>query len=97
MRRTTAILVTALVACALGQDYILKSCVIDEGGSQTASSGYVAKLSFGQPIASNAITSSGYSAILGFWRPGLLPPIDQGRDDPATAVKDLEVHFRLSR
>ena len=70
MRKLTAVLVMVLAACALGQDYILKSCVIDEGGSQTASSGYVARLSFGQPIASNTITSSGFRAILGFWHPG---------------------------
>jgi len=69
MRRFTAVLVLALVACAIGQDYILKSCVIDEGGSQTASSNYIARLSFGQPIASNGITSTGFHAILGFWHP----------------------------
>jgi hypothetical protein len=69
MRRLTAVLVMVLAACALGQDYILKSCVIDEGGKQVTSSGYTAKLSFAQPIASNTITSSGYNAVLGFWNP----------------------------
>jgi len=77
MRKLTAVLVMVLAACALGQDYILKSCVIDEGGSQTASSGYVARLSFGQPIASNTITSSGFHAILGFWHPGFVPGVQE--------------------
>ena len=93
MRRTTAILVTVLVACALGQDYILNSCVIDEGGSQTSSSGYLARLSFGQPIASNAITSSGFRATLGFWYPGLLI----GVREPAANGATLRPVFALGQ
>jgi hypothetical protein len=67
-----AVLVLALVAGAFGQNYILKTCVIDAGGSPAGSAGYAARLSFGQQIASNAITSAGYNAILGFWHPGLV-------------------------
>jgi len=72
MRRLTAVLAFALVAGALGQNYILRTCVIDAGGRQAASSSYRAGISFGQPVASDVITSSSYNAILGFWHPGLL-------------------------
>src|SRR5512137_2532204 len=72
MRRLAPVLVIALAACALGQDYILRSRVIDEGGRSTASAGYAARLSFGQPIASNTITSASFRAILGFWHPDLM-------------------------
>jgi hypothetical protein len=79
------LLVVVLAACALGQDYILKNCVIDEGGNQVTSSGYTAKLSFGQPIASNTIASSGFHAILGFWHPGLVPGIQEPEVNTMTA------------
>ena len=84
MCRVTTILVAALVACAVGQDYTLKSCVIDEGGSQTASSGFIARLSFGQPVASNAVTSGGIRAILGFWHPGFMTGVREPVVNTAT-------------
>ncbi len=77
MRRLAALLAIALVAGAFGQSYVLKTCVIDEGGSPVASAGYAARLSLAQPIASNHITSAGYNAILGFWHPGLVPGIQE--------------------
>jgi hypothetical protein len=92
MRRLTAILVIALVAGALGQSYVLKTCVIDAGGRQAASSSYRAGISFGQPVASDVITSSSYNAILGFWHPGLLI----GVREPAVNAA-LEPSFALGQ
>jgi len=82
MRRLISFLAFALVAGAVGQDYVLRSCVIDAGGSKTASGSYVARLSFSQQIASNTITGSGYNGILGFWHPGLVV----GVREPAAGV-----------
>ena len=73
----TVVLVMVLAACALAQDYVLKGWVIDEGGKPVTSSGYAANLSFGQPIASNEITSSGYHAVLGFWHAPFVPGIEE--------------------
>jgi len=49
------------------QSYILKSVVVDGGGTRLASSGYACGLSVGQPVASFWLGGSGYRAMLGFW------------------------------
>jgi hypothetical protein len=49
------------------QNYINKSIVLDAGGNKLSSSGYNMNLSFGQPIASNTLSSSNYGVVFGFY------------------------------
>jgi hypothetical protein len=71
------ILIITTISITSAQTYFLKSVVLDAGGKKTTSSGYISNLSFGQPFASNVISSSSYRAVLGFWHPpygGPYPP-----------------------
>jgi hypothetical protein len=62
-----AITLLALAATALGQNYVLKAVVLDDGGAPAQSAGYRASFSTGQTVASGWLQSPSYRAVLGFW------------------------------
>ena len=90
MRALVSFLV--LAGAALGQDYILKSVVVDEAGACLQSSSYRAGFSAGQAVASDWLASTTFRAVLGFWNGPYTPPgVAGGSPNPSVARLSMEV------
>lgn len=81
MVRLSIIFLLVMTYCH-GQNYFLKTQILNEGGQKITSNGYIVNLSFGQPIAYGKLTNSNYRAYLGFLRVpnndrGVYPGIEQ--------------------
>ncbi len=82
------------VGFSLGQVYDLKNDVLDDGGTKLTSSGYVVRGSFGQPTIGK-ISSSGYTAIIGFWHSPYAPPT--GVEEELLVPRPVPAVFSLSQ
>jgi len=93
----------ALIACltllgaALGQNYILKSVVVDEAGSPLQSASYRADFSAGQTVASSWLASTTFRAVLGFWHGPYASGGIEGQPPPVTERMSLAVSPSLVR
>ena len=69
------------ITVSFSQTYILKSYVIDDGGAAKAtSSGYIMGGSISQSFIGK-LTSSGYTAYVGYWTPGNTSPGIEEREN----------------
>jgi hypothetical protein len=75
--RLAGILVFAGLSVAQG--YVLRSVVVDGGGTRLESASHSCGLSFGQPVASFWLASDSFKGMLGFW------PHPYGGSIPAVA------------
>jgi len=56
------------IAASTAQTYYLKTVVLDAGGKSINGTNYKMNLSFGQPMASNIVSSTNLRCVLGFYR-----------------------------
>lgn len=90
MMRTIGILLT-LAAAAFGQNYVLKSVVIDAAGAPLQSANLRANLSAGQTAASNWLASTTFRAVLGFWHGQYSAGVTEEQSQPAARQLALAV------
>lgn len=85
-----ALMVT--IVPVMGQDYLIRYSVFDNGGEKTSSSNFILKDAIGQSVIGKS-TSSGYLEYVGFFHP---VKVEVGVEEPGKKT-NLPKVFSLSR